>query len=724
MRLAVGLRRAAGRRGAIGLRRAGSAAAAALLALGMLVAPGPLPVASPIAPVARAATDTRVTGSTTYALDPSAGAVHGTVELRLENTKPDTSVRRYYFTGYRVGIQKEAQDVTVTSGGHALKAKVSPVTDAQSGAAYLAVDVTFASRVYHDKSTAFRVRYDLIDSGPRSGGTIRVDPAIAAFYAWSYGPDGASVRVVVPEGFSPTAHGEALDRSAGADGSIVLAAKAVDDPAAWTAWITAERPTALTHRQLSVAINGSAEAIRVNAFPDDPAWLNAVSGRLEQALPILGGLVGLPWPVDGPLQVTEAYTPLLGGYAGFYDRSGGPGEADLIDVTEDPDPLVVVHEASHAWFNEDLLSGRWISEGLADEYASLALADLDQTGFDPESVSSADPVAFPLDRWPSPGRVNDAVSSAAERYGYNAAWTVIRSLVSEIGVARMRAVLAAAAARTIPYRGRPAPEARLRPGVPDWRTFLDLLEQVGGSSRAESLFRTWVVGPDELPLLDAHVAAVRAYGHLLADGRGWLPGLGVRGPLAAWDFPQATAAIADAERLLAERREVEAVARGLGLRPKSALQDAYESATGPLAAAHALAAEQLTALRAIGAARAEVDAARDPFHAVGLMGSQPEAKVQAATDAFEHDRLADARADAAAARSLVAAAPEIGRQRLLTGGGALLALLLLAGMLGLILRARRRRRRRRMATATLAAAPRPSGSGGSSTGTDAPRGGP
>ncbi len=35
----------------------------------------------------------------------------------------------------------------------------------------------------------------------------------------------------------------------------------------------------------------------------------------------------------------------------------------------------------------------------------------------------------------------------------------------------------------------------------DWRYFLDLLEQVGGSTQAPELFKTWVVSDVERPLL-------------------------------------------------------------------------------------------------------------------------------------------------------------------------------------------------------------------------------
>ena len=86
---------------------------------------------------------------------------------------------------------------------------------------------------------------------------------------------------------------------------------------------------------------------------------------LSDSVPDLVGRIGLPWPVDGPLNVLEVHTPLLEGYAGFYDP-----KSDEITISENLDDLTIVHEASHAWFNSRLFTDRWINEGLAEEYAS------------------------------------------------------------------------------------------------------------------------------------------------------------------------------------------------------------------------------------------------------------------------------------------------------------------------------------------------------------------
>ncbi|MGH2468324.1 MAG: hypothetical protein ACRDGL_11460 [Candidatus Limnocylindrales bacterium] len=674
------------------------------LAAGLLVG---LPVAAPNSlPVAAAAgADTFVTGATTYTLDPAARMVHVSAALTFRDTKADTSTVRYYFTGYRLGIQKEAQRVKVTSGAKVLTSTVKPATDAKTGAAYQVLDITFAGRVYRGQTANFRMAYDLPDSGPRSDGLIRVGPAIAAFYAWSYGADAASVTIDLPAGFRPTTQGDALKVTTAADGSTDLTATDISDRTRWFAWVTAERPAALAAVPFEVSIEGQPEPIEIRAFPEDQVWRDAVRARLTSGLPVLGRLIGLPWPVNGTLVVSEAYAPLLGGYAGLYRQGDQPGQSDTINITEDPDPLVIVHEASHAWFNADLFTGRWIAEGLADEYASRALADLGQSGYDPEQVQPTDEAGFALDAWPAPGPIDQPAAAAAERFGYNASWTVVRSLLTEIGEARMAAVLKAAQARTIAYAGRPPAETYLRAGAaPDWHVFLDLLEQVGGSHAAEGLFRTWVAGPADQADLAAHGEAISAYAALLQRGQGWLPGAAVRQAMAAWDFPAAERAMAAAAAVLATRERIVSLAGSLGLTTSDALEAAYESAATGFASAQALADEQLATLQAIAHARATVGAERDVLTTLGLVDAHPEADLAAAAAAFEAGRLPEARADAAAAERFVGDAPAIGRQRLLAVAAGLLGLFVLAGIVLLLLRRRRgRSRAAAQAAATLPA---------------------
>ncbi len=651
------------------------------LAAALLVAAGLLaPLAAP--PAALAGSESFVSGSTTYTLAPAERAVHVAVDLSFRNTKPDTTSVRYYFTGYRVGLQKEASGVRATHAGSRLATKLNDRGD------YLELDVSFGTRVLHGQTFGFRVQYDLPDAGPRGEGTIRVGDAIAAFYAWSYGADRASVRIVLPPGFSPSTQGDPVKTATSASGTV-LSASDISDRDRWFVWVTAERPAALASTSLTVPIDGRDERLEVRAFPEDALWGQTVRDRLARGLPVLGELIGLPWPVPGTLQVSEAYAPLLGGYAGFYRQAEGPGGVAEIRVTEDPDTLVILHEASHAWFNGDLFEERWINEGLANEYAALALRQLGEVGRDPEPVAPADRAAFGLNGWPSPSRIEDQQTDAAERYGYNASWLVMRRLLAGIGLQRMRLILAAADGHQIAYVGRPAPEPAASPGAVDWRAFLDLLEQVGGAKDAEALFGTWVVTAGQRADLSAHTEGVASYQELVQQGHGWLPGLVVRRPLAAWDFAAAGAAMTEARTILGERDQIDGLAQSLGLATPDVLQRAYEEAASDLATAMRVAGQEQDALEAIRDAQATVSAEHDLFVLIGLVGSTPQAELDAAAGAFTAADFDAAQRHAGEAAATIGSAATVGQQRAVAGGGMTLVLVLAGGTL-LVVRRRRR----------------------------------
>ncbi len=136
-------------------------------------------------------------------------------------------------------------------------------------------------------------------------------------------------------------------------------------PLDWYAWITATNDEALTRDRLALA--GGDEVV-IRGWPEDKRWRSRVRELLRDGVPALVDRIGLAWPVDGSLVISEVHTPLLEGYGGFYDP-----ETDEITISEDLDDLTIIHEASHAWFNKSLFTERWITEGLADEYAALVL---------------------------------------------------------------------------------------------------------------------------------------------------------------------------------------------------------------------------------------------------------------------------------------------------------------------------------------------------------------
>jgi hypothetical protein len=613
-------------------------------------------------PVAAAGDALTLSAATTYTLQPANHVVRVSLDLTATNNKPNTTaggiVTRYFYQGARLAIQAEARNVRATTGATRLAATVKP------GDGYAILEVHFKDGLFYQQSTTVRITFDLPGGLPRSKSDIRVGTAFATFIAWAFG-DSGSVRIVVPADFDVATTGSFLIRST-SGGSIVFSAGGIQDVGSWYAVVNADRKAGLTSDRIDLA---GGEHIVIQAWPEDRLWRKQVKALLADGLPELVRLTGLDWPVASDLQIAEVHTPLLEGYAGVFFENQAK-----IEVSEDLDDLTIIHEASHAWFNGNLFKDRWINEGLADTYAARTLDVIRSGGWAPESVNPKDAAAVPLADWTHPGRINDAATNAREQYGYNASWTVIRSLVNEIGVGGMHTVLQAAKDHTIAYVGAVAPEKA--DGVVDWEQFLDLLDETAGSTTADDLFRRWVVDPADLPTLDARATARIAYQGLVDAGHGWLPPASVRIPMSGWDFAEAGRQIPVAAAVLATRDQIAALASQIGVAPPGDLRSAYETATDSMASVQGRADSELAAARALVAAHAAAARPRDTLVSIGLMGESPDAALAAASSAFQAG-AADAASRAQSVTAMLDGAAAVGQSRVTTGIGALVIITLL-----------------------------------------------
>ena len=667
---------------------AGVVLAAVLAVLSGLVpaAVGPAFLASPlgaVAPsVALAADDLGVTTKTRYVVQPDAGVVHVTVDVTAVNQKPNRStsgvITRYFYNEVNLGVQLEATHVRASRAGSNL-----PVTTSKRKTFHL-VTVGLGSDLYFGETTRLRIQFDLPAGKPRSGSNVRVGPAFATFLAWAFGDQG-SVRIDVPPGFAVDVSGETMTKAAAAGGGQTFAAS-TDDAIGWYAWVNARNDNGLTRERLDLP---DGERIVVRGWPEDAPWRRRVSVILSDSVPNLVGRIGLPWPVDGPLNVLEVHTPLLEGYAGFYD----PKLAE-ITISENLDDVTIIHEASHAWFNGNLFTDRWINEGLAEEYASRVLASETHKSVKPSSVKPSAKAAFPLAVWPPPAPIHDAQSDAREQYGYDASWAVVRRIVAEVGEAGMRDVFRAADHHEIAYPGAGAPETSTQPN--DWRRFLDLVQAQGKAPDAADLLRTWVVPATAQGQLLERDQARTAYTSLLAASAGWAAPEVVRAALDAWRFDDADTRMDEARLIITQRDATKAVAQANGLTVAGDLETSYESAgsAAALSAAAALATNTQSSLASVVAASSAVDAPRDWLTNLGLGGKDPDGEVAAARAAWEAGDLATASNQAALASATIGVAAEAGRGRaILVGGGIAVVVVLLLVVLLLVVRRMRRRGR-------------------------------
>lgn len=630
-------------------------------------------------PVLAADDGLTLASTSSYGLIPDKGLVHVIVDVTATNNKANlvqqlpggTRITRYIYDSAAIAVQSEATGIRASAGKRALTTKVTPADG------YSRVQVNFRGDLPYQQSTGFRVEYDLPGGAPRSDSDIRIGSAFATFYVWAFG-DGGDVTIVIPAGFEVQTSGSTVAKTVN-DGVTTLRATGIADATQWYAVVVADRHESLTQDRLDLE---GGEHVVVRAWPEDVEWRTRVRDLLRLGLPVLVNKIGLDWPVEGDIEVAEVHTPLLEGYAGVYYTT-----EDRIEISEDLDELTIVHEASHAWFNPDLFVGRWISEGFADEYASRVLDEVSGGGLAPDAETPTSKGAIELNLWTHPGRIADDKTDEREHFGYEASWTVVRTLLDEIGEESMRAVLAAARANETAYPGAGKPETVAIKN--DWRRFLDLLEEAGGSNGAEALFRNWIVSDEQVALLDARRDARSAYASLMGASDGWMAGYVIRDPLGRWEFGRATTEIGEASAILALRDEIAIRAAELSVAPPTTLRVAYEGAIDGLESVHALAETQLATATDLDAAAAKVAAERDVFASIGLIGEDPGASLAAASAAFSAGDTAAADAGADSVAAVMARAADAGRTRALVGGLAGVGLIVLGA--GAVVGVRRRR---------------------------------
>ena len=81
---------------------------------------------------------------------------------------------------------------------------------------------------------------------------------------------------------------------------------------------------------------------------------------------------------------------------------------------------MVLHELSHAWFNRNWFSDRWLNEGFAQTYSNMAVDELGGNPLSPDLISPSDPGHIALNDWSDPDFTDG--TSDRETFGYGAAF--------------------------------------------------------------------------------------------------------------------------------------------------------------------------------------------------------------------------------------------------------------------------------------------------------------
>jgi hypothetical protein len=646
------------------------------------------PASRPL-PVRAAAPDLTLVTATTYEVRPDEGRVTVTVRVTATNHLRDTLTRRYFFDHGFLSVLPGTSNFAVTA------ATGSPtVTESSRNESGVLLRLRFGSQIAAGKSLDLTLTFDLVDPGGAPDRAVRISPSLVLFQAWAFASvetPGSSVEVRVPDGYTVVlGRGPLAGPSTDAAGWQVYSSGALATPLTFVTDVAADRPGGYVDGRRSAAVGERTAIVVFRAWPDDPAWRARVSDLVVAGLPILAEDIGAPWPLEGPLTVTETLVRSTGGYAGVFDP-----EQALAQIGYTASPAVILHEAAHAWFNGGLVADRWIAEAFASLYAERAAAGLGVEIASPE-LADVPGERFPLNAWGPTGEADPE----ADAYGFAASLALAREIAALVGDDVLRATWQAAAGGEPAYQpdggtsggpgsGPAGPETGAAP--PDWRGLLDLLEATADPATAddiERLWRRWVVRPADAAILDQRSDARLAYETLVEAAAPWRLPRSIRDALRAWQFEAALQAIDDAESVLRQREAVAEAAEALGLAPPDALRSAFAAPDG-LVTAPAEAAAELAALGQIRAAELARIPEPGPVDRLGLLGVEPDARLAAARAAFEAGDQDRAVAEAAAAEVEWEAVPRVSRGRLNSATLLLVAALLLAWLVG-----QRRRRRR------------------------------
>ncbi|MEO5940020.1 MAG: hypothetical protein ABIZ72_03705 [Candidatus Limnocylindrales bacterium] len=658
---------------------------AALVAIpGLALVPADTPVvgslsASPV----EAASGLTMTADTRYSVDPAKQRVHVAVVLAATNHRTDTKTRRYYFDRTYLAVQPGTNAFRITSDGAKPTVRVQRKTKT-----YTLLRIDFGKQLEAGATRRFRLTFDIVDPGGAATRAIRIGTTLVSFGAWGFGTSGTpggTVTVVFPAGFSVEVDAPELGKPVtDAAGNVTFTTGQLASPLSFFASFVADRPGSYRETTIQVPIDGRTIPITLRAWPDDPAWAKRVGDLLKRGLPALATDIGLPWTVEQPLVVSEAISRNATGFSGRYNPPAGQ-----IEIAYYATSFVVLHEAAHAWFDGALLADRWASEGFASWYALRAAAAIGAKKVVGDPLTPAlEAVRVPLNAWASAGEDPAAVEDAE----YAAALRLATEIGTRAGPANLSAVWQAIHEERAAYQPT-GPRASLEStaGAPDWRGFLDLVEERTGA-QYEDLWTAWVVRPADATLLSQRSATRQRYAAAVDRAEPWLLPRVVRDALRVWQYDQVAELLAGAEKALADRDAVRDAAAGAGLTPPSTMETDFEGPRG-FAAASAEAEAELATISAYRSAAATKSPDPDLVTRIGLWSTDPNGALGRSAEAFATGDLEASVEAAAYARSIWTTASDVGRSRILAVGGSVGAILVALFMLIRWFRDRSSRRR-------------------------------
>jgi hypothetical protein len=511
-------------------------AQATALAIGVIVAAA---ILAPAGALARDDRDgLRELARSTFRLLPGKDRVEVVVDVTLTNQQPSvirnvpcpgrpsaTCRQRvsYYFDewGY-LAVQPGARDVRFS--GRGVKGSVEKRNEGWVGY------VVRFPRIDQGETARFRVRYQLPTGRPRSPLATRITDAYAHFCWHGQPTDSGSVSALLPGGYETETYGGAV-RSR--DTRKTTSIRARGDAGRFGVCTDAFDRDGLLRTE---SVSPSGQTVVVEGWPEDPDWSRAVTEGIGGTLPRLEEIIGIAFPLDG-LTVRQVASQALGAYAGdFIPKRGQVRVGERLD-----DRALVAHELAHAWFNDGTLEGTWLAEGYAD-WAGRAAAG-ERCPIAGDYPSKGGPT---LSTWRFLGADPSREDRAVIDYQYAAACQLVQAVADHVGPERMRRLTTAVLLREPKYAtwsGRSGEEAP----VPDWREWLDAVDEIGLVPAGETdleLAEGWLIEQGIARSRDMRGRAeARAAYHAAAEDLGTLMPMVIPTLMDGWRFDRALDAV-------------------------------------------------------------------------------------------------------------------------------------------------------------------------------------
>jgi hypothetical protein len=641
----------------------------AALVLAVLVAPLSATIdGSPFRATEAAASSTglSLTADARYVVDPAKRRVHVGVTLAATNHRSNTKTHLYYYDRTYLAVQPGTTGFKIVSDGAHPTVRV-----ARKAKTYTLLRIDFGKRLQAGATRRLMLTFDIPDPGGAATRTTRIGTSLVSFAVWGFGATGdpgGSVTVVFPSGYAVDVDAAGLKApTTDPAGNTVYTTGPLANPLSFFAYFVADRPSAYSESTIEVPVGDLTVPVTIRAWPDDPAWAARVRAVLAKGLPALAEDIGLPWTVEQPLIVSEAISRTADGFSGRYDPPAGQ-----IEIAYYASPLVILHEAAHAWFDGSLLADRWANEGFASYYAVRAATAIGQKRVTaPKLTKALEAIRLPLNAWPPPGGANATVEDAEYAASYQLA-TLVAARATPEGLRTVWQALYEARAAYQPTGSGASLETTAEP--PDWRGLLDVLEERTGSAY-DDLWRAWVIRPGDDGLLAQRTVSRAAYATLLDRADPWLLPRVVRDALRVWQYGQANELMAAATAALEDRDAVLDAAASAGLAVPSTMEVAFEGTRG-FAVTSAEAAAELAAISAFRDAASTKPVEPTLLDRIGLWGSDPSAAMAAAAAAFRAGDLEGTVQNAGFAKRIWTGSSEVGRNRVLAVVASTAALLL------------------------------------------------